>query len=208
MRGQSVATKTYDTNDGNIKDESIYLEPLQQLAKKFPIYYIMGNHEYGLYARGVPKNPDKSEFTKKRMETFGVPLLRNQLACLKIKNEQICIFGNDDVYRENYNFSELKNWTTSTPLILLSHNPDAILYWPKNIKKPDLELAGHTHGGQIYLPLIGPLGRVEVFLGTNFYRGLNYYNDVPIYTTLGLGESGGPIRFWSRPEITIINLTP
>lgn len=197
----------YVANDGTLEDESIYLEPLQELSKQFPIYYVMGNHEYGLYTRDFQKNPDKSEMVKKRMEDLGIPLLRNQLACPQIKTEKICIFGNDDVYRENYNFTDLQKRTTTTPLILLSHNPDAILYWKENIKKPDLELSGHTHGGQIYLPFIGPLGRVEVFLGPKYYRGLNYYNDVPVYTTLGLGESGGPIRFLSPPEITVINLT-
>jgi predicted MPP superfamily phosphohydrolase len=181
-------------------------ESIQGLVGNFPIYYIMGNHEYGLYSRGFRLNSDQSTNVKNRMEEIGIPLLRNDLACPEIKGRALCIFGNDDVYTENRDFTALEHWTTSTPLILVSHNPDAILYWPKELKKPDLELAGHTHGGQIYLPFIGPLGRVEVFLGAKYYRGLNYYNEVPIYTSIGLGESGGPIRFWSRPEITVLKI--
>jgi predicted MPP superfamily phosphohydrolase len=197
----------YVANDGtNARDESEYLMPLKGLVGNFPIYYIMGNHEYGLYSRGFRLNSDQSTNVKNRMEEIGIPLLRNDLACPEIKGRALCIFGNDDVYTENRDFTALEHWTTSTPLILVSHNPDAILYWPKELKKPDLELAGHTHGGQIYLPFIGPLGRVEVFLGAKYYRGLNYYNEVPIYTSIGLGESGGPIRFWSRPEITVLKI--
>jgi len=196
----------YIANDGTLFDESIYLKPLTELSEKYPIYYILGNHEYGLFGRGIIKNPDKSELVQKRMQEFNIPLLKNELVCPSIHGQKICIFGADDVYKENYDFAQLKNWDTKIPLVLISHNPDAILYWPKDIKKPTLELAGHTHGGQIYLPFVGPLGRVEVLLGPNYYRGLNYFEETPIYTTVGLGESGGPIRFWSRPEISILNL--
>ena len=94
----------------------------------------------------------------------------------------------------------------NTPLILITHNPDSILSWPAEIKKPDLVLAGHTHGGQIYLPFIGPLGNAHINLGRQFYGGLNYYQNIPIFTSAGAGESGGPVRFWVLPEIVILNL--
>ena len=68
-------------------------------------------------------------------------------------------------------------------------------------------MAGHTHGGQIYLPFLGPIGDAGVVLGKKYYRGLNYFENTPIYTSVGLGESGGPIRFMTPPELSIINLT-
>lgn len=198
----------YTVNHGTITDETTYLEPLAELPKLFPTYYVMGNHEYGLYARGFQLNPDKSDFIKKRMADFKITLLLNNFDCPEINQQTMCLFGMDDVYKENFNFSTLTTWNTTTPMILISHNPDGILYWPGNLQKPDLVLAGHTHGGQIYLPFFGPLGRVEVLLGPQYYRGLNYYEKTPVYTTVGLAESGGPIRFWSRPEVSAITLTP
>jgi len=124
----------------------------------------------------------------------------------KIKNQKICIFGLDDVWSETPNFDSAP--TSTTPLIFLTHNPDGILDWPANLRAPDLVLSGHTHGGQVYLPFVGPLADAGIKLPKKFYRGLNEYNGIPIYTTVGAGESGGAIRFWTLPEIVIINLKP
>jgi predicted MPP superfamily phosphohydrolase len=94
----------YTSNHGTIADETTYLEPLAELSQLFPIYYVMGNHEYGLYGRGFQKNPDKSDFIKKRMAELNIPLLLNNFDCPEIKQQTICLFGIDDVYKENFNF--------------------------------------------------------------------------------------------------------
>ena len=98
--------------------------------------------------------------------------------------------------------------STTSPLIFITHNPDDIKLWPNNLRAPDLTLAGHTHGGQVWFPFVGPLGNAGISLPNKYYRGLNYYNDTPIYTSVGIGESGGAVRFWTLPEIAIINLKP
>lgn len=197
-------------NEGSADDESQYLEPIKKLVGQIPMYYIMGNHEYGVGSktRGFEdyQTGDRSEELIARMQKIGIPLLRNQLACPDIKNEKICLFGIDDIWEREINFAELKNWNTSTPMIFITHNPDGITFWPKDIKKPDLVLAGHTHGGQVWLPLIGPLGRAGVDLGTKYYRGLNNWNDIPIFTSVGAGESAAPVRFWVTPEIAVMEL--
>ncbi len=195
------------------EDESQYLEPLAQLVGNYPIYAIMGNHEYGIGNKTRNNDSwqtgDRSEELVARLKKLNIPLLRNQLVCPEIKNQQICIFGIDDIWSRPTNFDELKNYTSSTaPLLFLTHNPDGILYWPKDRLPPDLVLAGHTHGGQVWIPGWGPLGLAGVDLGPNYYRGLNYYNNVPIYTSVGAGESAGPVRFWVTPEIVIIKLKP
>ena len=186
------------------------------LTEKYPGYYTLGNHEYGLgnTTRSFPDlwTGDYSDEVKNTMDDIGVQSLINRLDCPKIKNQKICFFGIDDIWgAENkqtiIDFSGLKEWDQKTPLIFVTHNPDGILYWPKEIKKPDLVLAGHTHGGQIYLPFLGPIGDAGVVLGKKYYRGLNYFENTPIYTSVGLGESGGPIRFMTPPELSIINLT-
>lgn len=196
----------YIVNSGTTKDESIYLTPLKQLAEKYPTFAVMGNHEYGYNRYDYPITGDKSEFVKKRFSELGIRLLINNLVCPTIQEQKICLFGNDDVYKKNFNFDELKNWDETIPLIQISHNPDGILYWPEGKQKPDLELAGHTHGGQIWLPLIGPLGKVDARIGTNYYRGLNYWQNIPIFTSVGAGESGVGLRFLTPPEITVITL--
>ena len=198
----------YTVNDGNPGDESAHLTPLKQLVGKFPIYAIMGNHEYGYVGYGVPLNYDKSDFIRGRFAGFKIPLLVNQLVCPTLQKQTICLFGNDDIYRQQLDFSDLKAWDQTTPLIQISHNPDGILFWPSEFKKPNLEIAAHTHGGQLWLPFIGPLGIVDVRLGTGFYRWLNYWNTIPIFTTVGTSESGAPLRLLTPPEVALLTLIP
>lgn len=191
-------------NEGSAKDESIHIAPFGQLIGLYPTYYVMGNHEYGAGAPGIFQTGDRSALVAEQMEKLKIPLLKNKLECLKLKNQPLCIYGLDDIWGGKPNFDELNNWDKTTPIVLLAHIPDAILWWPKEIKQPDLVLAGHTHGGQIWLPLFGPLGDAQIILPKEFYRGLNYWNGVPVFTTVGAGESGGPVRFWVVPEVAVL----
>ncbi|MCX6781531.1 MAG: metallophosphoesterase [Candidatus Magasanikbacteria bacterium] len=197
-------------NEATFEDESQYLEPLRKLIGKFSMYYVLGNHEYGIggTVRNKPEKytGDRSQLLIDRMKTLGIPLLRNTLDCPEIKGQKICLFGIDDIWKYKPNFSDLKNWDNETPLIYITHNPDGILYYPTNLPAPDLILAGHTHGGQIWIPFFGPLGDAQIILGKSFYRGLNYFHNIPIYTSVGAGESGAPLRLFARPEIVLLNI--
>jgi hypothetical protein len=197
-------------NEGIFEDESQYLEPLKKLVGKYQMYYILGNHEYGIGSAvktaSMYWTGDRSIELMARMEKIGIPLLRDTLTCPLIKEQKICLYGIDDIWYKQPTFSQLPSTTTSTPLIFLTHNPDGILYWPKNKQKPDLVLSGHSHGGQIWLPFIGPLGNPGIGLGVKYYKSLNYYNNIPIFTSTGIGESGGPVRLFVPPEIVVLEL--
>lgn len=203
------------SNEGTFEDETIYLEPLKKLVGKFPIYYIMGNHEYGVgNATRINFNwstGNRSALLADRMKNLGIPELLNELACPEINNERICLYGIDDIWSGPINFKaveENQKLLSSTTLLFLAHNPDGIMSWPKNIIKPDLTLSGHSHGGQIWIPGFGPLGSAGIQLGKEYYRGLNYFDDSPIFTSVGAGESGAPLRFWVTPEVVILKLLP
>ncbi|MFA6547848.1 MAG: metallophosphoesterase [Candidatus Magasanikbacteria bacterium] len=199
-------------NEGTFEDESQYLEPLRKISDKYPIYYILGNHEYGIGSQTKEdrnkQTGDRSQLLITKMKDLKITLLRNNLECPTIKNQKICLFGLDDIWSRNINFDELKNWDKNLPLIFLTHNPDGIKIYPINQKIPDLTLAGHTHGGQIRLPFIGPLGSAQIQLPKKYYSGLNDWCGMKIFTTVGIGESGGQIRFLDPPEMAIINLKP
>ena len=89
----------------------------------------------------------------------------------------------------------------AAPILLLSHNRDS-----KGLFRNypwDLMLCGHSHGGQIVLPLVGP---PYCGLGDRrFAHGLNPRRGRQIYTTRGVGNIKG-IRFNCRPEVTVLNL--
>ena len=90
-------------------------------------------------------------------------------------------------------------------VILLSHSPDIIRKLPA--RGPALVLCGHTHGGQIVLPLIGPL-YVPSRVGRRFAAGLHRINAGWLYVNRGLGEVFPPVRIGCPPEISLLTLTP
>ncbi|MFA7653879.1 MAG: metallophosphoesterase [Candidatus Magasanikbacteria bacterium] len=254
-------------NEGTFEDESVYLEPLKNIAELYPTFAVLGNHEYGIGSGAVGFDQyytgNRSAEVIERLKNLNIKLLRNDLACPEIKGQKLCLYGIDDLWGGKPNFDALAAChpersegsltlrkirdssvaslpqndncvATTTPVLFITHNPDGVQLWPKNLRAPDLTLAGHTHGGQVYLPFIGPIGNPGITLPKKYYRGLNYVslrgsadealtkqsleyngiasptarNDAPIYTSVGIGESGGAVRFWTLPEIVIITLVP
>lgn len=97
----------------------------------------------------------------------------------------------------------IANRPADVPTILLSHNPD-ILESPQ-IDEIDLLLAGHTHGGQIVLPLWGPAHTQVQHLSRANVAGYLCRGKTQVYITRGIGE-GIPLRFGARPQITLITV--
>ncbi len=90
--------------------------------------------------------------------------------------------------------------------VLLYHSPDLIL--EASARRVDLVLSGHTHGGQIRLPLFGPVVTYSRF-GRKYASGLFQEGDTTMYVSRGLGFEGGRLpraRFLCRPEIVSIEL--
>jgi uncharacterized protein len=93
--------------------------------------------------------------------------------------------------------------------LFLYHTPDLILEAAET-NRVDLYCAGHTHGGQVALPLYGALVTLSKF-GKKYESGLHREGSTWLYVTRGLGMEGGPaprVRFFARPEVTVIELAP
>jgi len=92
--------------------------------------------------------------------------------------------------------------------VFLYHYPDLIN--EVAAKKIDLYCAGHTHGGQVALPLYGALVTLSKF-GKRYESGLYRVGETHLYVNRGIGMEGGPaprVRFWARPEVTMIEIAP
>ncbi len=100
--------------------------------------------------------------------------------------------------------SALEGIPAGAPTILLSHNPD-ILISPQ-IEKVDLVLAGHTHGGQIVLPLWGPAHTQVHTLDRREVAGFIRRGRTQVYISRGIGE-GFPLRFAAKPQFAYITVT-
>ncbi len=192
------------------EEEVTYLAPLKILTENYPTYAVPGNHEYGIGGGSSIDDPkyrvaDMSQPTQDMMESLGVRYLVNELEEITINNQQLYIFGGDELWSKNLNYVPLMSRTQDIPTIGLIHNPAFIL--DNYLLDVDLYLSGHTHGGQIRLPFIGPLGRVDAVLPAKYYQGLHDLGEeTKLFVTSGIGETGTRARLFNPPEIVLITL--
>jgi hypothetical protein len=128
-------------------------------------------------------------------------VLRNQGVELKVGDGKLYLAGVDDLWAGRKDVSRaLAGMGRQQLKVLLTHNPDIVE--EVNGVGLDLVLAGHTHGGQVRLPLIGPLVVPSIY-GTRYACGLFDFGKTKMYVNRGLGVVPPPVRFLVRPEITV-----
>ncbi|MDZ7371363.1 MAG: metallophosphoesterase [candidate division KSB1 bacterium] len=121
------------------------------------------------------------------------------------------VTGGDPYSWVDYNYEEqILPWLVdslpdSTVAVLLAHSPDAVVY--ADAARVDIQLSGHTHGGQVCLPFIGAL-EAPLALGRRYAQGLFHYGNVMLYVNRGIGSGDLPLRLYCRPEAAIIVLKP
>jgi uncharacterized protein len=117
----------------------------------------------------------------------------------------LCIAGAEDLWYGKCNLTKtLENVPPDLARIVLAHNPDTAERQPDH--QLNLMISGHTHGGQLRLPLIGaPL--VPSDFGNKYLHGIVQGPNYPVLITRGLGVTGLPIRIGAPPEISLLTLT-
>ena len=154
---------------------------------------VLGNHD-------AWTNPDLIQQT---LETAGVQVLNNRSVTLERPSAQLHVAGVDDIWAGRDRLNEvLAALPANGAAILLAHEPD-FADTSAATGRFDLQLSGHSHGGQIHLPFIK---RVLPPLAYKYPLGQYQVGSMIQYTNRGLGSSGIPIRFNCRPEITIFTL--
>ena len=97
----------------------------------------------------------------------------------------------------------IRNVPDDAPLILLSHNPDVV--GDPNLGRAQFVISGHTHGGQLVVPLWGPAHTQSEHMMRHEAAGYTRRGDTQIYISRGLGE-GIPLRFMAHPQVTLITV--
>jgi predicted MPP superfamily phosphohydrolase len=172
------------------------LETLQAPLGK---YCVFGNHDHGGYG---------SEIYRNIMESASFTLLLNESKKIKITDSvHIYLAGIDDAMLGNPDLPlALKHVPKDKFTILLSHAPDLAktashypIHW---------QISGHSHGGQVKLPIIGPL--VTPPFGQIYPEGLYLIgenNPLNLYVNRGIGTTRLPFRFMAKPELTVFTLS-
>lgn len=136
---------------------------------------------------------------------LGIEPLLNRAVRVAAPGGNLWVAGVDDLNNGRPDLdAALRDIPAGAPLLLLSHNPDVWL--DPRAHRADLILAGHTHGGQIRLPLLGAWYRQGTHLPRGQAAGWFREGKAAMYVTRGLGESF-PYRFGAPPQAALIRLT-
>jgi predicted MPP superfamily phosphohydrolase len=167
---------------------------LSSLAGSIPSFAVLGNHDYWT----------SSEAIRQMLFSCGITDLTNTVFTLTREKESLHLCGVDDIWkgdvRLDHVISKLKDDSIA---ILMAHEPD-FADTSAATGKFDLQISGHTHGGQVNLPLLGP--PVRPYLGQKYPMGLYKIGNMFQYTNRGVGMARLPIRLNCPPEITIFVL--
>ena len=140
-----------------------------------------------------------------RIEQTGVKILRNKSVCYNRNSTCYQIIGIDDLRGNRHDISRALEIKDCKPIlkIAFTHNPDMALEMPGD--SVDYLLAGHFHGGQIWMPfnMEYKVLRNDKLSRMGIQRGLHRVNGINLYINRGLGNVLFPLRFLSRPEITV-----
>lgn len=193
---------------------------MEKVAKKFPVYYGLGNHEYRM--KIYPENYG-TEFLEymDRLEKAGVHVLDNESTLIQVKRKQrmtnIRVSGLSierfyyKRFRKIYMSREyvdglIGRADTDTYQILLAHNPeyfDTYAEWGA-----DLTLSGHVHGGVMRLPLFGGVISPKLVLFPKYDGGHFIRSGSHMVLSRGLGMHTIPIRIFNPAELVVIHLKP
>lgn len=146
------------------------------------------------------------EYMSACLEKNGVIMLSNKFLRENDNEADLCFIGIDDIYTGHDNIEKtFRDVPKNSYKILLSHSPDVIeTAKEKNI---DIVLAGHTHGGQVRLPIIGAV-YIPSKYGRKYAQG--WFNDgnTKMFVNRGLGSIFPPIRFLCKKEIVVMEIVP
>ncbi|HDR7950758.1 TPA: metallophosphoesterase [Bacillus toyonensis] len=179
------------------KDEAKVI--LQKINAPLGKYAVFGNHDRG---------GGGSVFYKKYMEEAGFSVLVNEVQKIEVGNgKYITISGLDDFLLGKPQIAAtLKHVRQQDFNMLLVHEPDVV---DKVACYPvDFQVSGHSHGGQVQIPFIGPL--ITTKLAESYVEGMyeleGKNKPLHLYVNRGIGTTRMPVRFWSVPELSVFVL--
>ena len=167
---------------------------LAGLHAKHGVFAVLGNHDQHADA----------DIVTQVLKRNGLQVLRNQCVPLERDGARVWLTGlNDLVDSDPPDLRKLLSQIPrDEPNVLLVHEPDFADHVADHAV--DLQLSGHSHGGQVRLPVFGPLYLPE--MGRKYPWGLRRVGTLTLYTSRGIGTIRVPLRLNCPPEITLLTL--
>ena len=165
-----------------------------RLSAKDGVLAVMGNHDHWA----------DSDKVREVLATLPLTELRNSARTIERDGAILTVAGVDDVWeRQDRLDLALKQVPRDGAAILLAHEPD-FADEAAAFGRFDLQLSGHSHGGQVSIPFFGP--PLVPYLGEKYHTGLYNLGNMLQYTNRGIGMIRPYVRFNCRPEITVFTL--
>lgn len=186
----------YITGNGRTShrvEPEVFAPILKDLHAPFGVYSVLGNHDWWYNGYKV----------RRELEANGIKVLDNEVLRIDVRGTPLWLAGLADLWTRQQQIEQtITQVPEGEPLIALTHNPDIFPQLPQRVP---LLLAGHTHGGQVRLPLIGSVVESSRF-GERYERGHVFENGHHLFVTTGVGTSIVPVRFGVPPEIVLLEI--
>jgi predicted MPP superfamily phosphohydrolase len=183
-----------DLVDGTVEELGPAAEPLRDLVSREGSFFVTGNHEYFV--------SDTAAWLAE-LERLGLHVLHNENTRIRRGGAAFDLAGVNDVAGESHSDAPdfdraLNGVNPDGPTILLAHQPVQVAQ--AAARNVDLQLSGHTHGGQMW-----PFHYV-VALAQPSLAGLSTVQNTQLYVTRGAGFWGPPVRVGAPPDISVLSL--
>lgn len=183
-----------DLVDGSVEELGAAAEPLRDVVSREGSFFVTGNHEYFV---------DDTTAWLTELERLGVQSLRNENTAIRRGAAAFNLAGVNDIAGEERSdppdFGRaLAGAASANPTILLAHQPIQVTEAAEH--GVDLQLSGHTHGGQMW-PFHYAVRQAQPSLA-----GLSTIDGTQLYVTRGAGYWGPPVRIGAPPDVTVISL--
>lgn len=178
---------------GRFMEPETIASALKGLRARLGVFATLGNHDWWYNGQRV----------KRSLENAGITTLENDAAKIERDGVIIWMAGIGDKWAGAPDIaSTLAKVDDSAPIIVLTHNPDIFPSIPARVA---LTIAGHTHGGQVSLPILGrPI--VPSDYGQRYAAGHIIEGSKHLFVTTGVGTSILPVRFRVPPEISLLTI--
>ena len=168
---------------------------LKPLSAPLGVYAVMGNHD----------NWDDARLITRAFEQGDIPVLENAAVQFKRGSAVITLVGLGDHYSGHSDIVQaLGGLSRDTKAICFTHSPDVFPDLPKTCA---LTIAGHTHGGQVWLPILNRIAVAhQSIYGQRYAIGVIRESGKTLFVSPGIGTSGLPVRFMVPPEVSLVTI--
>lgn len=163
-----------------------------RLRARAGVYYVCGNHDIW----------EGDEELRAGLDSVGCVHIAGRVEAVDVGAAKIYVAGTERPWRRDRLMEQLSMVAARGCCVVLSHHPDNILWLRR--ARPALVVSGHTHGGQVALPGLGPL-LVPSVRGSAHAAGFIRYGETLLFINYGLGV-GFPVRLFCPPEIACLEL--